>query len=51
MDEETWRLARELAEYRGTSLSEWLARAARRQARVDDGVRAIEEHEAENGPL
>jgi hypothetical protein len=51
IDQDTWRLARELAQHDGISLSAWLARAARHQARVENGRRAVAEYEAEEGPI
>ena len=43
LSEEVLALARELAEWRGMSLSAWLARAARRQAFFDDRSRLFGE--------
>lgn len=35
----------------GVSISAWMTEAARRALRVRDGLRAVGEWEAENGPL
>ena len=51
LDEDTWQLAREMARWRGMSLSAWLAREVRRGAFVEKGLRAVAEYEAEEGPL
>jgi hypothetical protein len=51
LDEETLRLVRDLAQWRGLSVSAWLARAARREAWFDDGLRAVGQVEKEIGPF
>jgi hypothetical protein len=51
LDEETYEVVRELARHAGLSLSAWLARAARRRARVETGLRGVAEYEAESGPI
>jgi hypothetical protein len=51
LDEETYKIVRELAAWRGMSLSAWLARAARRQAFFDERVRDLGEIEEEIGPF
>jgi hypothetical protein len=51
LDDDEVRLARELAEEDGISLSAWVARAIRTQLRHEDGLRAVDEYEAEHGPL
>ena len=39
------------AEEEGVSVSAWMTEAARRALVVRDGLRAVQEWEAENGPL
>ena len=51
LDDDEVRLARELAEKDGISLSAWMARAIRAQIKHEDGLRAVDEYEAEHGPL
>jgi hypothetical protein len=43
--------AREVARFRGMSLSAWLSEAAERTAKVDEGRQAVREWEEENGPI
>jgi hypothetical protein len=51
LDEDTWKMALDLAAWRGMSLSAWLARAARRTAWWDERVRDLGEIEQEIGPF
>ncbi|HMA47321.1 MAG TPA: hypothetical protein VKP11_08990 [Frankiaceae bacterium] len=45
------RSVRAAAEQAGVPLSQWIARVAEHAARVQDGLRAVAEHEAESGPI
>lgn len=49
LDEHAEKVAREAAEHAGMSFSAWLSRAAEKSARIEDGLRAVEEVEAEYG--
>jgi hypothetical protein len=51
LDAETYKIVRELVAWKGTSLSAWLARAARRQAFFDERVRDLGEIQEEIGPF
>jgi hypothetical protein len=49
LDERVLELAREAAEAEGKSLSAWLSDAAERATRIQAGLRAVAEFEAEHG--
>jgi hypothetical protein len=51
LDEATARAAAEAAARRGVSLSSWLNQAADRALRIEEGLLAVEEWEAEHGAL
>jgi predicted HicB family RNase H-like nuclease len=51
LDEGTAKAASEAAARNGVSLSSWLNQAADRALRVEEGLRAVQAWEAENGPL
>lgn len=51
LDEHAAAVAERLAAAEGLSLSAWLSRAALREARIADGLAAVAEWEADNGPL
>jgi hypothetical protein len=48
---EVERSIRSAAERAGLPVSQWLARVAEHAARVEDGLRAVAEYEAEFGPI
>ena len=48
---EVERSIRSAAERSGLPVSQWLARVAEHAARVEDGLRAVAEYEAEFGPI
>jgi pyrroloquinoline quinone (PQQ) biosynthesis protein C len=49
LEEETLAAARNAAEEAGLSLSAWLSRAAQRATKLDAGLAAVHEYEAEAG--
>jgi hypothetical protein len=49
--EDVARAAREAAEREGLSLSAWVNEAAREALAIEDGLAAVAEYEAENGPI
>ncbi len=51
LDEEIAASARIAAEAAGLSLSAWLSQAAAKAARLEAGLQAVAEYEAEFGPL
>lgn len=51
LDENTARAASEAAARHGVSLSSWLNLAAERTLRIEEGLRAVQEWERENGEL
>ncbi|MBI1758390.1 MAG: hypothetical protein HYR62_04080 [Actinobacteria bacterium] len=51
LDQAVYEVAVEQAEAAGVSLSAWLSRAARHEARIAAGLRAVVEWEADNGAL
>jgi hypothetical protein len=51
LDAEVLAKAREVARFRGMSLSAWLSEAAERTARIDEGRRDMEEYQNEYGPF
>jgi hypothetical protein len=51
LDESTAQAASEAAARGGVSLSSWLNHAAERALRIDEGLRAVQAWEAENGAL
>lgn len=51
LDEEAVRAARAAAEAAGMSLSAWLSRATKETARVEAGLRAVADWEAEHGAI
>ena len=51
LDDDAFRAAEAAAGAAGLSLSAWLSRAARNQAGIEDGLRAVAEYEAEYGPF
>lgn len=51
LDEQVAANARIAAEAAGLSLSAWLTRAATKAARIEAGLQAVAEYEAEFGPL
>jgi type IV secretory pathway TrbF-like protein len=51
LDADVLERVRDVARWRGMSLSAWLSEAAERTAKVDEGRRAVEEWEEENGPF
>lgn len=51
LDPGTLDAAKSAAAAEGMSLSAWLDRAARREAGIEAGLRAVREYEAEHGPF
>ncbi len=51
LDERVAAAARVAATREGISLSAWLSRAAEHAVRVDEGLRAVAEWEAEHSPI
>lgn len=51
LDENTAQAASEAAVRSGVSLSSWLNTAAERALRIEEGLRAVQAWEAENGAL
>ena len=51
LEEEVAESAARSAKRQGTSLSAWLTRAAANALRIEDGLAAVREFEAENGPF
>jgi hypothetical protein len=51
LEEDVARAAREAAEREGLSLSAWVNEAAREALAIEDGLAAVAEYEAENGPF
>lgn len=51
LDEEVAASARIAAEAAGLSLSAWLSQAAAKAARLEAGLQAMAEYEAEHGPF
>jgi len=51
LEEEVAQEAREAAERHGLSLSAWVNIAAREALAIEDGLAAVAEYEAENGPF
>jgi hypothetical protein len=51
LDEDVARAAKDAAERDGLSLSAWVNAAAREALAIDDGLAAVREYEAENGPF
>jgi hypothetical protein len=51
LEDDAFEVAKAEAAAEGISLSAWLSRAARRQARIARGLRAVAEYEAEFGPI
>ncbi|HVZ36037.1 MAG TPA: hypothetical protein VG963_26600 [Polyangiaceae bacterium] len=49
MDPDTAARVQEAAEAEGSSVSAWITRAAQRTLRIQDGLRAVAEWEAEHG--
>jgi hypothetical protein len=51
LEEDVARAARDAAEREGLSLSAWVNAAAREALAIEDGLAAVAEYEAENGPI
>jgi len=51
LEQDVARAAREAAEREGLSLSAWVNAAAREALAIEDGLAAVAEYEAENGPI
>jgi alkylhydroperoxidase family enzyme len=51
LDPDVAEAAASAAEHHGQSLSAWLNDAARTQLRIEDGLKAVAEWEASDGPL
>jgi hypothetical protein len=51
LEDDAYEAARAAARAEGMSLSAWLSRAAAHEARIQNGLRAVAEFEAEHGPL
>lgn len=51
LSEELLKHSQQLAKRAGMPLSTWIARAAEHRARVEDGLAAMAEWEAEEGPI
>jgi hypothetical protein len=49
LDEDVFHAAERAAAAAGMSLSAWLSQAARRAARIEEGLRGVAEYEAEHG--
>lgn len=51
LDRDVAQAARDAAESRGMSLSAWISDAAREALAIADGIAAVREFEAEDGPF
>ena len=51
LEQDVARAAKEAAEREGLSLSAWINEAAREALAIEDGLAAVAEYEAENGPI
>lgn len=51
LEEQVARAARQSAERKGMSLSAWVNEASRNALRIEEGLAAVAEWEAEHGPI